>query len=126
MGIYGVGVDIIEISRISKAIEKYPNFIERIYTDREIEYCEGFPREKHVYYAVRFAAKEAIAKSMAQGIGKDMFFKEIELARESSGAPYVRLYGRAFSYQKKLGIKEIKISVSHTRDYAIAFAVSIL
>ncbi|MBC7333155.1 MAG: holo-ACP synthase [Actinobacteria bacterium] len=125
MDVYGVGVDIVEVERVGRVIERYPGFIERVYTEKEIKYCEGFSREKYIYYAVRFAAKEAVAKSMAHGIGKDFCFRDIELDRKENGAPFVRLSGKALTYQKRLGIKEIKISFSHTREYAVAFALAV-
>jgi len=126
VGIYAVGVDIIEVERIKGAIKKYPGFIERIYTEGEVKYCESKGKTRYLHYAARFAAKEACAKSLAQGMGKNIFFKEIELNNEDSGAPYIKLYGKTCSYSKKLRVKEIKISISTTDRYAVAFAISIL
>ena len=126
MGIYAIGVDILEAKRIKDTIGRYPGFIKRIYTENEIKYCESKLKTKYLHYAVRFTAKEAVAKSLTEGIGKNISFKEIELDKESTGAPYIKLYGNAHKWCKKLKVREIKISVSMTEKYAAAFATSIL
>lgn len=124
MKVYLIGVDIIEVKRIKWAAEKYPNFIKRIYTDNEIKYCESKIKKKFLHYASRFAAKEAVSKSMGKGIGKDISFKDIELNNYKNGQPYVKLYGKTLNSSKKINIKDIKISVSATENYAVAFAMS--
>jgi holo-[acyl-carrier protein] synthase len=123
--IYAVGTDIIEVERITAAIEKNNSFRERIYTLQEIEYCEKKSRGKYSAYAARFAAKEAVAKSLLEGFGKKISPSEIEVQTNKNGAPWIMLHGRTERYSRELGIGEIKISMSATENYAVAYAVSL-
>ena len=113
-----IGVDIIEIARIEKAITRWgERFLHRIYTDAELKLC----RQKPSPLAARFASKEAVMKLLGTGI-KGVCWKEIETLSHPSGKPLVNLYGGAQTEAKRLGLKEIAISLSHSREYAIAFA----
>ncbi len=123
--VYGIGTDIIEVGRIAAAIEKNNTFKKRVYSVSEIEYCEKKAKGKYASYAARFAAKEAVAKSLLEGIGKNVSLAEIELSKSKSGAPFIVLHGKTLEYSKTLGIKEIKISVSATDNFAVAYAISI-
>ena len=125
MEIFGIGTDIIEVGRITAAIEKSPSFKKRVYTDREVSYCENKKKGKYPSYAARFAAKEAVAKSLLEGVGKNISLSEIELTNTENGAPYIVLYGTTRQYSKKLGIREIKVSVSATENFAVAYAISL-
>jgi len=123
--IFGIGTDIIEVGRITAAIEKSPSFKKRVYTDREVSYCENKKKGKYPSYAARFAAKEAVAKSLCQGVGKNVSLSEIELTNTDNGAPFIIFHGRTLEYSKTLGIKKVKISVSGTENYAVAHAISL-
>jgi len=123
--IFGVGTDIIEVGRIITAIEKGPSFKKRVYTAREVNYCENKKKGKYSSYAARFAAKEAVAKSLSEGVGENVSLSEIELTNTENGAPYIILYGHTCQYSKELGIREIKISVSATDNFAVAYAISL-
>ncbi len=125
MEIFGIGTDIIEVGRITAAIENNPSFKKRVYTVREVSYCEKKVKGRYPSFAARFAAKEAVAKSLSEGVGKNVSLSEIELTNTENGAPYIVLYGGTLRYSKKLGIKEIKISVSATENFAVAYAVSL-
>ena len=125
MEIFGVGTDIIEVGRITAAIEKNPSFKKRVYTSLEVSYCENKKKGKYPSYAARFAAKEAVAKSLLEGVGKNISLSEIELTNTENGAPYIVLYGTTRQYSKKLGISEIKVSVSATENFAVAYAISL-
>ena len=125
MEIFGVGTDIIEVKRIRSAIEKNNGFCLRVYTPAEIDYCEKKDKSRYPSYAARFAAKEAVAKALAEGVGKNVSLNEIELANKKSGAPFIKLYGGTGDYSRKLKIKEVKISVSATQNFAVAYAVAI-
>lgn len=125
MEIFGVGTDIIEVGRITAAIEKSPSFKKRVYTALEVSYCENKKKGKYPSYAARFAAKEAVAKSLLEGVGKNISLSEIELTNTENGAPYIVLYGNTLQYSKSLGIREIKVSVSATENFAVAYAVSL-
>ena len=125
MEIFGVGTDIIEVGRITAAIEKSPSFKKRVYTDLEVSYCENKKKGKYPSYAARFAAKEAVAKSLSEGVGKNVSLSEIELTNTENGAPYIILYGNTRQHSKRLGIREIKVSVSATENFAVAYAISL-
>lgn len=112
-----IGVDIIEIARIAEAVTNWgERFLNRIYTDAELELCRRNPAP----LAARFASKEAVMKLLGTGI-KGVRWKDIETLSYSSGKPLVNLYGGAQAEAEKLGVKEIAVSLSHSREYAIAF-----
>ncbi len=114
------GVDIIEISRIARTLERYgERFLRRIYTPGEMEYCRGRPSK----LASRFAAKEATMKALGTGV-RGVGWKDIEVTRAPSGAPGIVLHGRAKSRAERLGVVEISISMSDSRDNAVAFVVT--
>lgn len=122
--ILGTGVDIIEISRILALHEKQgQDFLARCFTDDEAAYCQ---RKKNMAesLAARFAAKEAVMKALGSGWSGGVGFRNIELVRADEGAPQIRLHGAAAEYAKKRGITRIHISVSHCKEYAVAFAVA--
>ncbi len=113
------GVDIIEISRVRQVLERYGRrFLERVYTPGEIAYCRGRPPN----LAARFAAKEATMKALGTGV-RGVSWKDIEVVRHESGAPSVKLHGRAERRAQRLGVREISLSLSHSREYAVAFVV---
>jgi holo-[acyl-carrier protein] synthase len=126
LSVYDIGIDIIEVKRIKSTILNFPGFLSRVYTKSEIDYCEAKRVNRYICYSERFAAKEAISKSLRCGIGKEMFFNEIEILSTPSGAPTVKLYGRAKNYFSKIGGNKIKISLSGTNQNAIAFAISLV
>ena len=114
------GVDIIEISRIAQTLERYgERFLCRIYTPGELEYCRGRPSK----LASRFAAKEATMKALGTGV-RGVGWKDIEVTRAPSGAPSIELHGRAKSRAERLGVVEISVSMSDSRDNAVAFVVT--
>jgi holo-[acyl-carrier protein] synthase len=113
------GVDIIEISRVKLVLERYgQRFLDRVYTAGEIAYCRGRPPN----LAARFAAKEATMKALGTGV-RGVNWKDIEVVRQESGAPSVLLHGRGKSRAERLGVRDISLSLSHSRDYAVAFVV---
>lgn len=126
MEIFGIGTDIIEVGRITAAIENNPSFKKRVYTAREVSYCEKKVKGRYPSFAARFAAKEAVAKSLSEGVGKNVSLSEIELTNTENGAPFIILHGRTLQYSRTLGIREIKISVSGTDNYAVAYAISFI
>ena len=114
-----IGVDIIEIARIEKAAARWgKRFLHRIYTDAELNLYS----EKASSLAVRFAGKEAVMKLLGSGTG-GVGWKEIETLSHPNGKPLVNLHGKAHIESKRLGLKEIAISLSHSKEYAIAMAV---
>ena len=114
------GVDIIEIDRIAVVLERYgERFLHRIYTPDELEYCRGRPSK----LASRFAAKEATMKALGTGV-QGVGWKDIEVVRAPSGAPSILLHGRARSRADRLGVVEISVSMSDSREQAVAFVVT--
>ncbi len=121
MNIFGTGIDIIEIERIKKAINKNNKFLERIYTEKEVEYFKQKDYKAQTI-AGNFAAKEAISKAFGTGI-RGFNFKDIEILRNSLGKPVVTLYNELYEKSEKLEINEILLSISHSKDYAVANAI---
>lgn len=121
--IFFVGTDIIEIERIKKAYEKNEKFLYKIFTETEIEYLKN--RNMGVQHiAGIFSSKESVSKVLGSGI-YGFKWKNIEIRHNKAGAPEVKLYGRAKQIAEHKGIKEVKISISHSREYVVTFAVGI-
>jgi len=117
---YCIGTDIIEIARIEEAVNHWgDSFLHRIYTDLEL----GLFNKKPSSLAVRFAGKEAVVKVFG-GQARGIRWKEIEILAEPSGKPLVHLHGKAHSQASSLGLSNLAISLSHSREYAIAFAIA--
>ena len=117
------GIDIIEISRIKEDIEELnERFINRVYTEKEIEYCESKKTQKYQHYAARFAAKEAIFKAISSFLeGKyNIDWKDIEVINDKEGRPIVNVKNK-----ENYNIESIDISISHCREYAVASVVLI-
>ena len=114
------GVDIIEIPRIKQTLDRYgQRFLNRIFTPDEIAFCHG----RAPNLAGRFAAKEATMKALGTGV-RGVSWKDIEVVRADSGAPSVKLHGRAEKRAERLQVSEISLSISHSREYAVAFVVA--
>jgi holo-[acyl-carrier protein] synthase len=115
-----VGVDIVEIERIRRAILRWDErFLDRIYTHAELTFCKGRVPE----LAVRFAGKEAISKALGTGL-MGISWREMEVLTDAWGKPLVRLHGRAADRAARLGLREFAISLSHSRDHAVALVVA--
>ncbi|MBM3945350.1 MAG: holo-[acyl-carrier-protein] synthase [SAR202 cluster bacterium] len=114
------GVDIIEIERVKGVAERFgQRFLERVYTPRERAYCRG----RAPQLATRFAAKEAVMKALGTGI-RGVPWKDIEVVRVMGGAPYIELHGRARARAERIGLLSISVSLSHSKEYAVAFVVA--
>jgi holo-[acyl-carrier protein] synthase len=113
-----VGVDLIEIERVRRALDRYPRFRERCFTEAEIAYCESRPNPAESY-AGRFAGKEAVGKAL--GIGVRFTWTELELVGRPK--PSVSLSGRTRSWWEKHGAGAIDLSMTHSRELAAAIAV---
>ena len=114
------GIDIIEIDRVKKSIENTENFRERVYTKKEIEYCESKKSQKYQHYAARFAAKEAVFKAISESLENkyQISLKDIEIINDSNGRPYVNLINI-----DTIKLENIDISISHCKKYAVANVV---
>lgn len=117
--IKGIGIDIIEIDRIREAVEKYNNsFLGKVFTEKELKYCRNRKALKYPELAVRFAAKEAYAKAIGTGIkgfgrsNHGIAWRDIEILNNSHGKPLIYIRGRIS--------ERVQVSLSHSRDYAVA------
>jgi holo-[acyl-carrier protein] synthase len=113
-----IGVDLIEIERIRGALDRYPGFRERCFTDAERAYCDSRPNPAESY-AGRFAGKEAVGKAL--GVGVRFTWKEIEIVGRPK--PGVQLSGRTRSAWERLGAGEIDLSMTHSRELAAAICI---
>ena len=115
-----IGVDIIETERIAHSLTRFGGrFLRRVYTPQELSYCQG----RVGSLAARWAAKEAVAKALGTGIG-EVSFQEIEVINNNRLCPAIELHGAAHQLAASLGLTTWAISLSHTKDYAIAFVVA--
>lgn len=122
--IIGLGTDIIEILRIGEMIEKHGElFLQRVYTEEEIKYCQT-KRGAMQHYAGRWAAKEAVMKTFGTGFTKGVGWHDIEVINRRSGQPTIRLSGGGAKVAEILGIDEVLISISHCKAYAMATAIA--
>ncbi|WP_142415185.1 holo-ACP synthase [Hathewaya massiliensis] len=119
--IVGVGVDIIEIYRIKKSLERRETFLTKLFTKNEIEYFES-KKFRPEFVAGKFAAKEAVAKALGTGF-REFDFKDIEIEHNALGKPLATLRGKAKLIAEKNGDYNIHISISHSETNAIAYAV---
>ena len=117
----GVGCDVIEIARVAKAMERRA-FVERVYAPEEIAYCEGRGKQAASSFAARFAAKEAVLKALGTGLrGGEL--QEIVITNDALGKPSVQLLGYHAELAAQLGVNNIAISMSHSREMALAYVV---
>lgn len=119
----GIGVDLCEVERMRAALTRTPTIRDRLFTETEQAYCD-LRRDPAERYAARFAAKEAVLKAMGVGVGACKW-REIEVARASSGAPSVLLHGGAQRLADERGIGEWRLSMTHTHRMAEAIAVAL-
>ena len=121
--IVGSGIDLAEIDRIQKSINRFgPRFLDRVYTAAEQAYC----LHKHKAaesFAARFAAKEAAAKALGTGISHGVRWLEIEVVREPGGRPSLRFHGRAAEFAARMGVAHAALSLTHTTGLAMASVV---
>jgi holo-[acyl-carrier protein] synthase len=121
--ILGVGIDLIEVARIAASLEKFSHrFGERILLPDEIAYCLAH-QSPAVFVAARFAAKEAISKAFGTGIGAQLGWQDMEIARKQSGEPFVILHGKGKKLFEERRAKNIFVSITHTQQYAAVVAV---
>lgn len=119
--ILGIGVDIIEINRIQKAVERNSKFMEKVFTEREKKYFNKV-NLRYESIAGKFAAKEAVAKALGTGF-RDMKINDIEIINDKLGKPLVELKGGALKIIKDYKNVKIHLSISHNRDNAIAYSI---
>ncbi len=118
--IVSTGIDIVEVYRIRDAITRTPRFAERIFTPAERAYCESRGAASYQSYAARFAAKEAFFKALKTGWRGKLSWHDVEVVNDGNGAPSLAISNEAERLMRELGAARIHISLSHTRDTAIA------
>src|ERR1044072_9513791 len=123
MSVIGIGVDVIECSRIQRSIDRFGDrFLHRVFTDGEIEYSMSMKFPAH-HLAARFAASEAVSKEFGSGIGKAMGWRVIDIQTQPTGEPFLVLSGPAKELATRRGITAALVTLSHTEHHAVASVV---
>jgi holo-[acyl-carrier protein] synthase len=118
-----IGTDITEVSRIKKLAETHADFISRIFTAREIKYCEG-KKNKYQHFAARFAAKESVMKAVGRGWLQGINWTDIEVINHASGEPCINASGTLKTLMEEKHITSFSVSLSHCKEYAIAAVIA--
>lgn len=121
--IFGIGTDIIEVSRMEKHLENNIALQKKLYTEDEQKYCERGKVTRAQCFAARFAAKEAFFKALGTGYRYGMAFHEIEILNDELGKPFINPHGKVKEYLEEKKIKSIHLSISHVKEMANAFVV---
>ncbi|HEY5164051.1 MAG TPA: holo-[acyl-carrier-protein] synthase [Terriglobales bacterium] len=118
--IVGTGIDLAEVPRIAAAIERFgERFLRRVFTADEIRYCES-KANRTERYAARFAAKEAALKAIGTGWKRGVAWTDVEVRREPGGRPTIAFHGKAAEFATQLGVKHVALSITHTKENAMA------
>ncbi len=118
-----VGIDLVDISRIEGIRDKWKiKFLERVYSDREIEYCESKAAPAQ-HYAARFAVKEAFLKCLGIGMAGGVNLKDIEVVNDKRGKPELKIQGKSKDYVRSRDVKNTHVSISHTDRLATAIVI---
>lgn len=121
--VLGLGTDLIEIGRVQQSLARFgERFMHKVFTEGEIAYCQ---QKKHAAesFAARFAAKEAAAKALGTGIARGISWKEIEVQRKPGERPTLHLTGRAAERANAMGVRHLQLSLTHSRDVAMAVVI---
>lgn len=122
--ILGLGTDLIEIERVQQSLVRFgQRFMDKVFTEGEIAYCQ---QKKHSAesFAARFAAKEAAAKALGTGIARGINWREIEVRRNPGERPTLHLTGRAAERADSMGVRHLQLSLTHSRDVAMAVVIA--
>lgn len=120
--IIGIGIDLVKIDRIDKAVRNHTGFLDKVFTDLERAYCtrQKFPAQ---HFAARFAAKEAVLKAIGTGWSAGVKWTDMEVLHGEGGGPIVNVSGRVKDLMDLRGVKQILVSYSHDEGYAVAQAI---
>lgn len=118
--IVSIGIDIVEVYRISETIQRTPRFVERVFTEKERAYCDAKGAASAQSYAARFAAKEAFLKALKTGWRGKITWQDMEILNDALGVPNLEIKGEARKLLENLGANKIHLSMSHTTDHAVA------
>jgi holo-[acyl-carrier protein] synthase len=119
-----VGVDLVGVDRMERLVTENPDVQHVMFTDAELAYCTG-KRRCYEHMAARFACKEATLKALGTGLGPRMRWTDVEVVRGHAGRPHVRLAGEVAAFAERRGMGAVDVSLSHTRDLAVAQAVAV-
>ena len=118
-----VGLDLIEIERVARALARYPSFRERCFTEAEQTYCDSRPNPAQ-HYAARFAGKEAVGKALGFGVARAFAWKDVEIAGRPK--PSVYLSGRVEEWARRVGAGALDLSMTHSKGIAAAVCVAVV
>ena len=122
--IFGTGIDIIEVGRIKKSIQRYSDrFEQKVFTQKEIDYCHS-QADPAKHFAARFSVKEDVFKCFGTGITGGVLWRDIEVDKKKSGQPVLNLHGKGKKLFNQLKLKHIHISITHDKSYAVAHAIA--
>lgn len=122
MEILGIGVDLVDVERVSRILSRHASFARRVFTPQEIAYCEGQAAPAEAY-AARWAAREACRKALG-GIRR-MRWQDVRVERAPSGAPSLVLHGSSLARADALGVSQVLVALTHERRMAAAFCVAV-
>lgn len=122
--VLGIGIDLVENNRMRYMLKKWKSaFKARVFLKSEQKYCDSKAMACR-HYAGRFAVKEAVSKAFGTGVGKHINWLDMEVIRDGvTGAPSIRISGKGEKLAKKRGVRRILVSLSHTKNYAVAYAL---
>lgn len=121
--IHGLGIDMVEIVRIKRAIERWGDrFITRVFTQREIDHCFG-RKNPHSCLALRLAAKEAFSKSIGLGMRKGIKWKDIEVVHDANGKPHINLHGETYRIYRDKALSNVHVSLTDESGWAVAAVI---
>jgi holo-[acyl-carrier protein] synthase len=123
--IYGIGIDLVKVARLAAALERHgERFLARVFTPREIAYCQAKRRDRAAAFALRFAAKEAFSKALGVGLRKDgIRWREVEVVPNSMGKPELQVSGRAAEFCAAAGITRMHLSLTDENHQALAVVI---
>lgn len=122
MAIVGIGIDMIEVARVEQAVKRTAAFARRIFSEPELKQSDR-GRLRFEELAGRFAVKEAVLKAIKTGWRRGATFRDVTVLNEKTGAPFVELKGRTAEIAAGLGVKKIHVSISHTKELAVAVVI---
>ncbi len=123
--IYGIGVDLVKVDRLARALERYgERFLKRVFTDREIAYCQTRAKQGVYQFAQRFAAKEAFSKALGVGLRRGgIRWREVEVLPDPRGKPEIQVTGRAAELCREMGVRGLHLSLTDEDNLAVAMVV---
>ncbi len=124
MPLAGIGVDMVEIARMERVMQRTPSFCAKVFTEEERAYCDASSRPA-THYAARFAAREAVLKALGLGFGNGVGVQDVSVGRAEDGRPYAILRGGAKRAAQEQGIEQVALSLTHTHELAVANAVAL-